>query len=265
MLQSMGIDERTWRIGDVATATGLTIRALHHYDEIGLVVASGRTAAGHRLYTNADLRALYQVTALRQLGLSLEQVGKLLARDLEVRDVIDEQLAQLDRQIRAAKRLREQLLAARGAASAGSPGNGRSAGTAGSAASAEDDGAGLLEIIKLTQDLAGYLGREQIEAMQRRMTELGVVAEHAVGVEMPRLYADALEELRAGTPSSDPAVRKIVDRLDELSAMIRGADDSIGTAVRRMWLDRGARNPEQGGGGEWAALVEYLDEARAGR
>ncbi|WP_051450901.1 MerR family transcriptional regulator [Actinospica robiniae] len=243
----MGTEERIWRIGDVATATGLTVRALHHYDRIGLVVASGRTVSGHRLYTNADLKVLYQVTAMRQLGLSLEQIGKLLAQDLQVRGVIDEQLAQVDRQIRAAKRLREQLLAAREAEGG-----------------EQDDGTGLLEIIKLTHDLAGYLSQEQIEAMQRRMTDLGIVAEHAVGVEMPRLYADALEELRAGTPSSDPVVRRIVDRLDELSSMIRGADASIGAAVRQMWLDRGERSPEQSGG-EWGALVAYLDEARAGR
>jgi len=98
----MTIGERAWRIGDVAVATGLTVRALRHYDQIGLVVPSGRTASGHRRYVDADLRRLYLVTALRQLGLSLEQVGKVLAADVPVRDVIDEQLEQVARQIRNA-------------------------------------------------------------------------------------------------------------------------------------------------------------------
>ena len=177
----MAINDRTWRVGDVAVATGLTVRALHHYDQIGLVVPSERTATGHRLYTDADLRRLYLVTALRQLGLSLEQVGKVLAADVPVRDVIDEQLEQVDRQIRTAKRLREQLLAAREAGSA-------------------DTGPGLMAVIKLAQDMRGYLSDEQIDATRRRMTELGVVYEHAVGVEMPCLYQDALAEMRAGTP-----------------------------------------------------------------
>jgi DNA-binding transcriptional MerR regulator len=84
----MAADERTWRIGEVATATGLTVRALHHYDQIGLVVPSARTSGGHRLYTSADLMLLYQVTAMRQLGLSLEQVGILLAGRTDVRRVI---------------------------------------------------------------------------------------------------------------------------------------------------------------------------------
>src|ERR1700735_3810515 len=111
----MVMDERTWRIGEVATATGLTVRALHHYDQIGLVVPSARTSGGHRLYTDPDLAVLYQVTAMRQLGLSLEQVAALLAGHTDVAHVIDEQLAHVDRQIRAARRLREQLVAARDA------------------------------------------------------------------------------------------------------------------------------------------------------
>ena len=93
----------------------LTIRAPHHYDRIGLVVPSARTSGGHRLYTDADLAVLYQVTALRQLGLSLDQVAVLRAGQADVRQVIDQQLTQVDRQIRTATRLREQLLAARDA------------------------------------------------------------------------------------------------------------------------------------------------------
>lgn len=242
----MGIDERAWRIGDVAVATGLTVRALHHYDRIGLVVPSERTATGHRLYSEPDLRKLYVVTALRRLGLSLDQIGRVLAADVAVRDVIDEQLAQVDRQIRAAKQVREQLLAAREAGPA-------------------QPGPGLMAVIKSTQDTPGYLSREQIEALRRRMTQLGVVAEHAVGVEMPSLYRQALAEMRAGTPSSDPAVRRIVDRLDELSRLLRGPDEAAGAAARRMWLDRGRQNPSINGGADWSALVAFLDEARAAR
>jgi MerR family transcriptional regulator, thiopeptide resistance regulator len=233
-------DERTWRIGEVSAATGLTVRALHHYDQIGLVVPSGRTAGGHRLYTNADLVLLYQVTAMRQLGLSLEQVGILLAEQTDVGKVIDQQLEHVDRQIRMAERLRKRLIAARDA-----------------------DDAGFAEIIRLTGDLTGYLGQEKIDAIRRRFGELGVVAEHAVAVEMPRLYGEALEEMRSGTPASDPAVRRIVDRLDELSELIRGPDTEIGTAVRTLWVDRGRQQPPGHDGANWGELVAYLDRARA--
>jgi len=239
----MAIGERGWRIGDVAVATGLTVRALRHYDQIGLVVPSGRTASGHQRYADADLRRLYLVTALRQLGLSLEQAGKVLAVDVPVRDVIDEQLEQVGRQIRTAQRLRDQLLAAR--------------------ESGADSGPGLMAVIRLAQDMRGYLSHEQIEAMGRRMAELGVVAEHAVGVEIPSLYRDALAEMRAGTPASDRAVRRIACRLDELSRLLRGSAEPAGGAVRQMWLDWGRQHPEVDGTAEWGPLVAYLDEARA--
>ncbi|MEU4151636.1 MerR family transcriptional regulator [Streptomyces sp. NPDC026659] len=53
--------ERRWSIGELAQASGVSVRALRHYDGIGLLRASGRTASGHRRYTEQDLRRLYRV------------------------------------------------------------------------------------------------------------------------------------------------------------------------------------------------------------
>ena len=55
---------RLWSVGQLARAGGVTVRTLHYYEEIGLVPASERTASGHRRYTDADVRRLYQVRAL---------------------------------------------------------------------------------------------------------------------------------------------------------------------------------------------------------
>ncbi|MEV2225687.1 MerR family transcriptional regulator [Nocardia vinacea] len=71
--------EQVWRVGELATEAGLTVRTLHHYDRIGLVRPAGRTNTGHRLYTKADVQRLYQVLALRQLGLGLDQIANVLA------------------------------------------------------------------------------------------------------------------------------------------------------------------------------------------
>jgi DNA-binding transcriptional MerR regulator len=65
-------------VGQVAQSLGVTVRTLHHYDEIGLVVPSGRSAAGYRLYTEADLRRLQHVVVYRRLGLPLEEIGEML-------------------------------------------------------------------------------------------------------------------------------------------------------------------------------------------
>jgi DNA-binding transcriptional MerR regulator len=65
-------------VGKVAALAGVTVRALHHYDRIGLLSPSGRTAAGYRRYSSADLDRLHQVLLYRELGFPLEEVATLL-------------------------------------------------------------------------------------------------------------------------------------------------------------------------------------------
>ena len=65
-------------VGELAQQTGLTIRTLHYYDEIGLLKPSLRTDAGYRVYTPSDLSRLQQVLLLRQLGFSLAEVRRCL-------------------------------------------------------------------------------------------------------------------------------------------------------------------------------------------
>lgn len=69
---------RALTVGQVADALGVTVRTLHHYDEIGLVRPSERSRAGYRLYTGADLERLQHVVVYRRLGFSLEEIAELL-------------------------------------------------------------------------------------------------------------------------------------------------------------------------------------------
>ncbi|MGW4300312.1 MerR family transcriptional regulator [Streptomyces sp. NPDC004646] len=67
-----------YSVGQVAGFAGVTVRALHHWDEIGLLVPGERTHAGHRRYTDADLDRLQQVLFYRELGFPLDEVAVLL-------------------------------------------------------------------------------------------------------------------------------------------------------------------------------------------
>jgi DNA-binding transcriptional MerR regulator len=67
------------QIGEVATRVGLSLRTIRHWDEVGLVVPSKRSAGGFRLYTEADIDRLVLVKTLRPLDFSLEQMRDLLA------------------------------------------------------------------------------------------------------------------------------------------------------------------------------------------
>jgi len=65
-------------VGAVAAVTGVSVRTLHHYDHIGLVVPSVRTPAGYRGYTDADIERLHLVLAYRSVGMPLDEIRALL-------------------------------------------------------------------------------------------------------------------------------------------------------------------------------------------
>lgn len=66
-------------VGQIAAEFGVTVRTLHHYDNIGLLVPSERSYSGYRLYTSDDVERLSQIVAYRRLGFSLEDVSSVLA------------------------------------------------------------------------------------------------------------------------------------------------------------------------------------------
>ncbi|WP_432587684.1 MerR family transcriptional regulator [Streptomyces sp. HD1123-B1] len=68
----------SYSVGQVAAFAGVTVRTLHHYDEIGLLRPGARSPAGHRRYDEADLDRLQQVLFYRELGFPLEEVAVLL-------------------------------------------------------------------------------------------------------------------------------------------------------------------------------------------
>jgi DNA-binding transcriptional MerR regulator/uncharacterized glyoxalase superfamily protein PhnB len=103
---------RTWKVGALAEATGLTVRTLHHYDEIGLLQPSARVAGGHRLYDADDLARLYRIIRLRQLGFPLSQVAEVLAEpEWQLAPAIDRHLAEARHRVAMASRLCARLAA----------------------------------------------------------------------------------------------------------------------------------------------------------
>lgn len=103
------------KIGELAKRTGLTIRALRHYDAIHLLVPSIRSDAGYRLYNREDVAKLYRIQALRRLDLSLTEIQSILSGGAAgLPDVITQQISFLGRQIQQASALRTHLIALQG-------------------------------------------------------------------------------------------------------------------------------------------------------
>ena len=98
------------RVGELAKRTGVSVRTLHYYEEIGLLAPSWRSDAGYRLYADTDVVRLQQIMSLRHLGFSLEQIRDCLHRnDVPLLRVIEMHLAGLREQIALQGQLCDRL------------------------------------------------------------------------------------------------------------------------------------------------------------
>ena len=100
----------TWKIGELASQCGITVRTLHHYHQIGLLVPSEFTEAGHRLYTKSDVSKLQQILSLKQLGLSLGEIHNFIKNpNYNPMLVVQAQLEIINEQIKLKEKLRHEL------------------------------------------------------------------------------------------------------------------------------------------------------------
>lgn len=94
-------------VGEVARELGITVRTLHHYDRIGLCVPNERSAAGYRLYSEADLHRLQQVVVYRRLEVPLDEIADLLTSGhvrshlLHQRELVMDRLRELNQLVAA--------------------------------------------------------------------------------------------------------------------------------------------------------------------
>lgn len=114
----MSTDGR-WKIGDVAAQTGLTVRTLRYYEQIGLLPPAERQAGGHRVYTPTHVERLYRIALLRRLGTPLTEIAEALDTGADLGSVVNRHLADVDGRLQAMGRHREQVVALRGRIDAG--------------------------------------------------------------------------------------------------------------------------------------------------
>jgi len=99
-----------WRVGELARRCRLSVRTLHHWDDLGLITPSHRSPAGHRLYTAEDVARLQQIVALRGLGLALTDIRTVLADPLSTHlGVVGRRLDRAHEQLALQQRLCERL------------------------------------------------------------------------------------------------------------------------------------------------------------
>src|SRR5262245_17293899 len=203
------------KVGELAKRTGLTIRTLHHYDEIGLLKPSLHTEAGHRLYTAGDVARLQQVLSLRQLGFGLEEIKACLDRPgFSLLEVIGLHVVRLREQIDLQRKLCERL---EGLAEYLRP-------------AGEDSADAFLQTIEVMTKIKNSYTPEQLETFRKRREEMGPAADEIAkkGQEdWAALIADYQAEMEKGTDPADPKMLQYEQRRQALVNAFTGGDAGI--------------------------------------
>ena len=200
----------TYPIGEIARRTGLTVRALHHYDAEGLLVPSARTEAGHRRYTDADVARLQQIVSLRAVGLPLSSVRAVLDAG-DALAVVEQHLAHVRARLAHETRLADRLAAFAALL--------RRNGTPGT-----DD---LLTLIHHTTMFEKHYTPEQLQQLQHRAETLGPDEIQRVQTRWADLFA-RLDTFRlAGTAPDAPEAQALAAEARTLIAAFTGGDAGI--------------------------------------
>ena len=215
----------TWKVGELAERTGLSVRTLHYYDEIGLLSPSQRTEAGHRLYTAGDVVRLQQVKSLKHLGFGLEEIRDCLDRpeDFSLRRVVKLHLSRLEEQIEMQKKLRDRLevMVARLDSA--------------EEVSVEGFVKTAMEVIEMSERIERYYTPEQLEYLEQRRRELGEDRIRTGEEEWSRLIEQVRAEMEAGTDPADERVQHLARRWMELVQEFTGGDPGIERSLGNMW------------------------------
>ena len=215
---------RTWKVGELAERTGLTVRTLHHYDAVGLLRPSERTdsahGSGHRLYTAADVARLQQILSLKHLGFGLEQIREYLARpDFDPRRIVRLHLERVRGQAAELKRLEDRLAALVEALEKAE------------IVSADE----FLTTIEEMTMIEKYYTPEQLESQRQRREEVG----EEVIQQAPQQWGDLQAEVRAavdaGIEPTDPKAQQLARRWFELVSGFTGGDPGIFQSLKAMY------------------------------
>jgi DNA-binding transcriptional MerR regulator len=245
-------EAQAWKVGQLAAETGLTVRALHHYDHLGLVRPSARTPAGYRLYVEPDVERLYRVLALRQLGLPLDAIGRVLDGQSSFEELLDAHRDYLDRQLVALRTLRAQLATVAAAKRSGE------------AASVTDFLELIRKVITVDDTIKQYFSDEQLAQLAERRATLGEPAIAEVEAAWPPLIARVQAAVDAGVDPSSTEAQELAVEWMGLLEQFHGGDEGLRASLYRMYAENAERIEAQHGGPS-PALMAFIKAASTAR
>jgi len=210
-------------VGELARRTGLTVRALHHYDEVGLLVPSARTPSGHRRYAAADVRRLARIVALRGLGLGLAEIRAALdGGPQDAMAAIRFRLGVLERELEEAGHLRDRLARILvGIDTHDVP------------PSADQ----LIDAIEVMTMLEELWSAEDLGRIAARGEALGRDGVGEVEKAWPVLLADVRAAMEDGLAPADPRARALGERWRQLVEAFTGGDPQLAAGLERLYRE----------------------------
>lgn len=225
-----------YQASEFAKLTGVTVRTLHHYDRVGLLKPSGRTAAGYRLYGERDFVRLQQIVTLKFMGLPLKQIKSVLERDAPdlpatlrlQRRILDERRRQIEAAIEAIERAEREIASGQGA-------NWEAL-------------AKIIEVIEMQNNwdwVKKYYTEEQLAELAARGTP--EVLERGQR-EWAALLKDVEQAISEGVDPSSERAQALAARWNGLIEEFTGGDPEILASLKRLYADQanwpaGAQKP----------------------
>ena len=221
--------EKLFKAREFARLTGVTVRALHHYDRLGLLKPSRYSQTGYRLYRERDVARLEQIVALKFIGFSLQQIKDILRNgggDLadilrRQREAIEEKRKRLQQAVKAIQRA-EYVIAAKG-----QPG--------------WEVFTKIIEVINMQNDM-DWTRKYYSEDAQREIEKRAGTIAPAVIEQGQRDWTTVIKEVEAAVEAKeDPASEKaqaLAARWSELVKGFTGGNPEIQKGLNKMYADR---------------------------
>lgn len=219
---------RLYRVHEFAELAGVTVRALHHYDRLGLLRPARRADSGYRLYTDRDLSRLEQISVLKYLGLPLKQIRALLAEETALPETLRTQQRALIEKRRQLDRAIEAI--AQAESSMRGPD--------------EPDWQLIRQIIQeieMQQDTdwaKKYYSPEAQAKVEERKKLWSPELQAQVSAQWNQLFADIEAAIADGEPPTSERARALAARWKELVSGFTGGDPQIQQGLNQMWADQ---------------------------
>ena len=246
--------DRTYRVAEFARLTKVTVRALHHYDKIGLLAPSGRTPSRYRVYTDKNLFRLQQIVTLKFLGLSLSQIKKALSRPQStVVRSMRLQAEAVEKEIERLKRAAQALRETSRMVEAGGPLDWKKL-------------INVMEEIQMTEDIKKTWAKHYTEAETKEFEEIGKTYTPEMMEATQKNWTALIDEVKANLTAdpAGPVAQSLAKRwkalLEEGYGGHPGLQKKISAAYQSEWKAGNTGGPTMPFGPEvWAFIHKAME------